>query len=228
MPDSDRILLLKCDVDEGRVVIARNNPDHASHVVVTVPGVGSGLPVMERLLERAEELVRKFASGPDDETLSVVTWADYVAPRSATEARDAAFAAAGAPRLASFLAGLPVTAEHFGRRRAPARVTVIAHGYGGLVAGLAARDHGLDAAALVFLGCAGVGVETVRDLRYDGPVYVTSPDVGGDATPLGAHGPRPDGPGFGATVLRPGPLSFQDDPVVRYLPELRRVILGEV
>jgi pimeloyl-ACP methyl ester carboxylesterase len=227
MSDGNRILLLHLDVDEGRVVIARNNPDDARYVVVMVPGVGMGLPVMKRLLERAEDLFRKLASGPDDDTLSVITWADYVAPRSPQEARDVAFAATGAPRLARFLTGLPVTAEHFGRWRAPARVTVIAHGYGGLVTGLAARDHDLDAAGLVFLGCAAVGAETVGGLRYKGPVYATSPDVSGDGTPVGVHGPRPDSPGFGATVLRPGPLSFQGDPVVRYLPELRRIILGE-
>ncbi|MGW3247393.1 hypothetical protein [Streptomyces sp. NPDC001070] len=125
MSDGNRILLLHLDVDEGRVVIARNNPDNARYVVV------------------------------------------------------------------------------------------------------AARDHDLDAAALVFLGCAAVGAETVGALRYKGPVYATSPDVSGDGTPAGVHGPRPDGPGFGATVLRSGPLSFQGDPVVRYLPELRRIILGE-
>lgn len=227
MPDSNRILLLHFDIEEGRVVIARNNPDDARHVVVMVPGVSMGAQAMDRQLKRAEELFRKFASGPDDDTLSVITWADYVAPRSPQEARDAASAATGAPRLASFLAGLPVTAEGFGRWRAPARVTVIAHGYGGLVAGLAAREHDLNAAALVFLGCAAVGAETVDGLRYKGPVYATSPDVNGDGTPFGVHGPRPDSPEFGATVLRPGPLSFEGDPVVRYLPGLRRIILGE-
>lgn len=175
---------------------------------------------------RTERRICKLASGPDDDTLSIITWAGYVAPRSAREARDAGYAAAGAPPLAGELAGQRVRAELSGH--APARVTVIAHGYGGLVVGLAAREVDLAAAALVFLGCAGVGVETVGSLRYGGPVYVTSPDLDGDGTPVGVHGPRPDSPGFGATVLRPGPLSFRGDPVVRYLPDLRRIILGKV
>jgi pimeloyl-ACP methyl ester carboxylesterase len=228
MSDSDRILLLSFDAEDGRVIIARNDPDRARWVVVQVPGVGAGLPALEGLQERAEDLFRKVASGPDDDSVSVITWADYAAPQSPREAGSPAFAATGAPRLARFLAGLRVTSEHFGSPSRPARVTVIAHGYGGLVAGLAARDHSLDADALVLLGCAAAGVETVHDLRCTGPVYATSPEVNGDGTPVGVHGARPDSPGFGATVLRSGPLSFRGDPAVRYLPELRRIILGEV
>lgn len=222
MPASDRNLLLGYDFDDGRVIFARNNPDRARHVVVTVHGVGSGLASIDSLLERDDELFQRIVLGPDDATLSVITWADYVAPQSAGKAKDARFAAAGAPRLASFVAALAVTAE-----QVPPRVTVLAHGYGGLVAGFAARDHGLDAAALVFLGCPGTGVDTVDGLRCKGAVYATPPDGKGDGTPDGVHGPRPDTPGFGAAILRSGPLSFRGDAMIRYVPELRRIIRGE-
>lgn len=226
MPDDNRILLLGFHPEDGRVIIARNNPDNARYVVVIIPGVGTGPRLLDQLMEQAENLFRRLAVDPDDE-ISVVVWADYVAPQTAAEARDPAFAAPGVPRLASFLAGLPVTAEHFGRHKKAARVVVIPRGYGGLVAGLTGRDHGLAADALVLLGCPAAGVETAGALRVAGPVYATSADVAGDGTPAGVHGPRPDSPGFGATLLRSGPLSFRSDPFVRYLPSLRRIILGE-
>ncbi|MFG1815449.1 alpha/beta hydrolase [Kribbella sp. NPDC049174] len=227
MSDDNRILLLGFHPEDGRVIIARNNPDNARYVVVIVPGVGTGPLHLDRLMEQAENLFRRLAVAPDDDDISVVVWADYVAPQTAAEARDPAYAVPGVPRLASFLAGLPVTAEAFGRHKKAARVVVIAQGYGGLVAGFAGRDHGLTADALVFLGCPAAGVETAEMLRAFGPVYATSADVGGDGTPTGVHGPRPDSPEFGATLLRSGPLSFRSDPFVRYLPSLRPIILGE-
>ena len=226
MPDDNRILLLGFHED-GRVIIGRNNPDNARYVVVIIPGIGTGPRLLDRNLEQAEDLFRKLAAHPDDDDISVVVWADYLAPQTAAEARNPAFATPAVPRLASFLAGLPVTAEHFGRHKKAARVVVIAYGYGGLVAGFTGRDHGLTADALVLLGCPAAGVETAGALQVAGPVYATSADVDGDGTPAGVHGPRPDSPGFGATLLRSGPLSFRSDPFVRYLPSLRRIILGE-
>jgi pimeloyl-ACP methyl ester carboxylesterase len=227
MPDDNRILLLNFEPEDMRVTVARNNPDNARYVVLTIPGVGSGPDRLDELLAQAESLFGNLASGPDDEDVSIVTWANYVAPQSVAEAADPAFAAAGAPRLASFLAGLRVTAESFGRHEKAARVVVVARGYGGLVAGLAGREHGLDADALVLLGCAGTGVETASALRVSGPVYASAADVGADGTPAGAHGPSPDSPAFGATPLKAGPLSFRGDPYVRYLPSLRRIIFDK-
>nr|WTB30984.1 alpha/beta hydrolase family protein [Streptomyces sp. NBC_00830] len=209
------------------MVLARNDPDRARAVVVMVPGVGSGLSGMERLQEQTESLFRKVASGPDDDAVSVITWVDYVAPQSPREAADPAFAVAGARRLASFLVTLPLSRPSSGPTSGSARVTVIAHGYGGLVAGLAARDHGLQADALVLLASTGAGVDQVGKLRYKGPVFATSPDTGGDGTAAGLHGASPDSPGFGATVLRAGPLSYRGDPVTPYVPELRRIIMGQ-
>jgi hypothetical protein len=226
MLDDDRILLLGFHPEDGRVILARNNPDNARYVVVIIPGVGTGPRLLNTHMEQAENLFRKFVTFPDDD-LSVVVWADYVAPQTAAEARDAAYAAPAVPRLAGFLAGLPVTAESFGRHKRAARVVVIACGYGGLVAGFTGREHGLTADALVFLGCPAAGVETAAALRAAGPVYATSADADGDGTPAGVHGPRPDSPAFGATLLRAGPLSFRSDPFVRHLPSLRRIILGE-
>lgn len=226
MSDDNRILLMGFHPEDGRVIIARNNPDNARYVVVLIPGVGTGLPGVDKLMDQAEDLFRRLAADPDDDDLSVIVWADYVAPQTKKEARNPAYAVPAVPRLASFLAGLPVTAE-YGRYKKAARVVVIAQGYGGLVAGLTGRDHGLTADALVLLGCPAAGVETAGALRVAGPVYASSADVGGDGTPDGVHGPRPDSPEFGARLLRSGPLSFRSDPFVRYLPSLRPIILGE-
>ena len=209
------------------MVIARNDPDQARHVVVMVPGVGAGVDTLDTYTRRSEDLFRKLASHHEDDTICVITWLDYVAPKSSAQARDAGHADAGAYRLAVRLIDLAVTAEFHGRWGVPARTTVVAHGYGGLVAGLAAREHGLKADALVLIGCPGIGVESVRELQFDGQVFATPSDTDGDGTPIGVHGPPPDSPGFGTTVLRPGPLSYRGDPVVRYLPELRRVVLGQ-
>lgn len=226
MMDDNRILLLGFHPEDGRVILARNNPDHARYVVVVIPGVGTGPHLLKTLMEQAENLFRKLAASQDDADFSVVVWADYVAPQTAVEARDPAYAVPAVPRLASFLASLPVTAESFGRHKKPARVVVVARGYGGLVAGLTGQEHGLTADALVFLGCPAAGVDTAAELRAAGPVYATAADADGDGTPVGVHGPRPDGPRFGATLLRSGPLSFRSDPFVQHFPSLRRIILG--
>ncbi|MFE9611252.1 alpha/beta hydrolase [Streptomyces sp. NPDC006012] len=218
----DRILLLGFSPD-GRMIVARNDPDQARCVVVLVPGIGTTAP--DSILLRAESFYRQIAAAPDDDTISVITWADYLAPRLPDEARDRAPAEGAAARLAGFVAGLRLTS----RFQAPgnrARITVVGHGYGGLVAGLAARDEPMDVDAMVFLGSVSAGTDTADGLRVAGPVYATSPDVNGDGTPYGVHGPRPDSAGFGARVLQPGPLSYGDDPAVRYLPSLRRIVLG--
>ncbi|MFF4752161.1 alpha/beta hydrolase [Streptomyces sp. NPDC002514] len=218
----DRILLLGFSPD-GRMIVARNDPDQARCVVVLIPGIGVTAP--DALLLRAESFYQQIASAPDDDTVSVITWADYLAPRLPDEARDPAPAAGAAARLAGFVAGLRVTS----RFRDPgnrARITVVGHGYGGLVVGFAARDVPLDVDATVFLGSASAGTDTAGGLRGAGQVYATSPDVNGDGTPYGVHGPRPDSADFGARVLQPGPLSYGNDPTVRYLSSLRRIVLG--
>ncbi|MFE7272973.1 alpha/beta hydrolase [Streptomyces sp. NPDC057623] len=223
--EEQRVLLLGFDAD-GRVVMARNNPDHARYVVILVPGVGAGPSNLDPLLLRAESLCRELSSGPDDDAVSVITWVDYKTPGSPADARDPEFAAQGALRLARFIVDRRVTAQAWGRRTGPQRITVIGHGYGGLVAGFAARDHGMDIDALVLLGAPSAGTDTVGELRLAGPVYATSAEVNGDGTPYDVHGPRPDSPGFGATVLHPGPLSYGGDPTVRYLPSLKKIVLG--
>jgi WD40 repeat protein/serine/threonine protein kinase/predicted alpha/beta-hydrolase family hydrolase len=219
--DEGRVLLIGFRPEQGQLIVARNNPDLARYVVVVIPGAGASPERLSELTERAEFLHHQL-TGLTRERMSVVTWMDYQAPATARDARHAAPAAEGAIQLTEFIAGLRVTSQ-LGDQ---ARITVIAHGYGGLVAGLAARDHSLDIDALVFLSCASAGVASASDLHVTGTVYATSPDLFGDGTPDDVHGPRPDSLAFGATVLRPTPLRYGDDPMVPYLPSVAEIILG--
>ncbi|WP_370962494.1 hypothetical protein [Amycolatopsis sp. cg9] len=62
-----------------------------------IPGVGSGMADAAPLLDLVDTQVTTFDGDLGDD-FSVVGWADCVAPRDAGEARDPAYAAAGAGR----------------------------------------------------------------------------------------------------------------------------------
>jgi pimeloyl-ACP methyl ester carboxylesterase len=98
---------------------------------------------------------------------SIVAWLGYDTPGT----RQVAFAGkaqAGAPGLVSFVEDL--RAAHAGGQ--PPRVTVLAHSYGTLVTGLAARQ-GLATDAITLVGSPGVGAahatERVEDVYRFGP-----------------------------------------------------------
>jgi WD40 repeat protein/pimeloyl-ACP methyl ester carboxylesterase len=219
--DEGQVMLIGFRPEKGQLIVARNNPDLSRYVVVFIPGVGAGVEHFDELMERAEFLHHQL-TGVTTERVSIVIWMDYQAPANEQDARDGASAAEGARQLMEFIVGQRVTSS----LDDPARITVIGHGYGGLVAGYAARDYSLDVDALVFLGSASAGVGRASDLHVAGAVYTTSPDLFGDGTPEGVHGPRPDSPAFGAKVLHPTSLRYRDDPMVPYLASLAEIILG--
>ena len=163
--------------EKGQLIVARNNPDLSPYVVLFIPGVGAGVECLGELMGRAEFLHRQLI-GVTRERVSIVTWMDYQAPANAREARDAAPAAEGGRQLMEFIVGQRVTSSLDDQ----ARITVIGHGYGGLVVGYAARDYSLDVDALVFLGSASAGVGKASELHVAGAVYATSPDLFGDGT----------------------------------------------
>ena len=107
----------------------------------------------------ARVLARCAALAPSEETAAVL-WLDYDAPDFLHEAACAGQAQDAGPALHRFQEGLRAT--HDGP---PARQTVLGHSYGSLVVGTAARDHGLAADALVFVGSPGVGVDRAAELR---------------------------------------------------------------
>ncbi|AYF31647.1 hypothetical protein CSH63_30205 [Micromonospora tulbaghiae] len=169
-----RAYLLGLDpAGDGRAVVALGNPDRASSVLTYVPGMTSDLADAPSELGRAARVLQRCAAlGPGEEAAAVL-WLDYDAPDFLTEAAGTRQAEDAGPALHRFQEGL--RAAHEGP---PARQTVLGHSYGSLVVGAAARDHGLGADALVFVGSPGVGVDHAADLRMPaGEVWSsTAPD----------------------------------------------------
>jgi hypothetical protein len=158
---SPRAYLLGLDLaGDGRAIVAIGNPDQAENVLTYVPGMTSDLPSIEGELGRAELMAARCAElGPTEQT-AVVLWLDYDAPDFLDEALGAGRAHDAGPALHGFQEGLRATHEG-----APAQQTVLGHSYGSLVVGAAARDHGLAADQLVFVGSPGVGVDRATDLN---------------------------------------------------------------
>ncbi|WP_422743765.1 alpha/beta hydrolase [Micromonospora sp. WMMD754] len=173
-PGAPRAYLLGLDpAGDGRAVVALGNPDRAGAVLTYVPGMTSDLADAPAELGRAARVLQRCdAIGPGAETAAVL-WLDYDAPDRLTEAAGARQAEDAGPALHRFQEGLRATHEG-----PPARQTVLGHSYGSVVVGAAARDHGLGADALVFVGSPGVGVDHATELRMPaGQVWAaTAPD----------------------------------------------------
>jgi hypothetical protein len=226
-----RAYLLDVSTDaDGRAVIAVGNPDHATDVLTYVPGMGSGLPGVGLLVNRADAMADATAGLGPQHQVAVVAWLGYDPPDGGGAVlADAAQRAEGS--LGSFTDGL--RASHEGP---PSHNTVLGHSYGSLVAGVTARDRGLDTDELVFVGSPGVGVDEADDLRMDDghvwastaandPVQRYAPGLGqlamdtindalrpfsatyGDAKPdvFLWHGLNPDAGLFGARVFASDP-----------------------
>jgi len=173
-PGGPRAYLLGLDpAGEGRVVVALGDPDHADRVFTYVPGMTSGLDDAPGELGRAGRVLGRCADLAPGERSAAVLWLDYDAPDFLHEAVTTGQARDAGPALHRFQEGLRAT--HDGP---PARQTVLGHSYGSLVVGTAARDHGLAADALVFVGSPGVGVGHAAELRVPaGEVWAsTAPD----------------------------------------------------
>jgi hypothetical protein len=158
--DAPRAYLLGVDVaGDGRAIVALGDPDRADHVFSYVPGVGSGLADIPGELGRVDRVVERAAALAPDRAVAGILWLDYDAPDFLTDAVRASYAHDGGPALHRFQEGL--RASHDGP--AP-HLTVVGHSYGSLVVGATARDHGLAADDVVFLGSPGVGVEHASEL----------------------------------------------------------------
>ncbi|WDZ85294.1 alpha/beta hydrolase [Micromonospora cathayae] len=163
---------------DGRAVVALGNPDRADRVLTYVPGMTADLADAGGELGRAARVAARCAALEPGREVSAVLWLDYDAPdfvHEAYRARQAEDAAAGLHR---FQEGL--RAAHEGPA---ARQTVLGHSYGSLVVGTAAREHGLAADALVFVGSPGVGVDHAADLRLP-PGQVWASTAGDDVIGL--------------------------------------------
>jgi pimeloyl-ACP methyl ester carboxylesterase len=191
-------------VDDGLAVIAVGNPDRATDVLTCVPGAGTDLSRMGTLMARADALNHDAVRFAPDHHVSVITWLGYdppdgVAAASASSAHDAE------PALDAFTDGLRVT--HEGE---PSHNTVLGHSYGSLVAGVTARDRGLDTDDVIFVGSPGVGVDRAADLGLP-PDSVWSSTAANDPIERFAPGWGQLAMDAAANTVRPFSAGYGDD-----------------
>ncbi|MEU5942726.1 alpha/beta hydrolase [Micromonospora sp. NPDC047548] len=193
-----RAYLLGLDpAGDGRAIVALGNPDRADQVLTYVPGMTADLADAPGELGRAGRVLSRCAGiAPGRETAAVL-WLDFDAPDFLPEAARSAQARDAGPALHRFQQGLRETHEG-----PPARQTVLGHSYGSVVVGAAARDHGLDADALVFVGSPGVGVDRAEALRLP-PERVWASTAPDDVIRL----VEPPGQLAGRAVLATSPLA---------------------
>lgn len=148
----------------GRVAEVWGDVTTASHVLLLVPGTGSSEHDWSPTAKRGDatwEALRDETGGD----AAVVAWLGAPEPASLPEAALQHWAKTAAPALASFVHNLPLAPG--------ARLTLVGHSYGAVVAGLAVHQGGVRPAALVGVAPAGFG-PTVRDVDDVGgvPTYV--------------------------------------------------------
>jgi len=194
----------------GRVVEVLGDLGAADRIAVLVPGSSTtadnytaGLDnVRDRApAVQARALYDATRAAAPGQHVAVIAWLGYDAPQGfgRTAAREE-LARAGASALDRFTADLATM-------RPNARVTVIGHSYGSVVAGLAAADLPSQVKDIVVVGSPGMGVLRAADLHTSADVWagqaaqdwinwVPAVKVWG-----AGHGPLPTTPGFGDRVF---------------------------
>ncbi|GAB3236679.1 hypothetical protein GCM10027447_35180 [Glycomyces halotolerans] len=162
-PSLDHYLLSYSSKADGRAVVAVGNPDTADNVNVYVPGTGSELSKLDGDLGRAETMASDaYRYAPGSDTASIM-WLGYDAPDDVVpDAMDTEYAENAASGLSAFTDGLRATAED-----EPSNLTMTGHSYGSTTVGIAARDAGLAADNMIFVGSPGVGVDEAAELGID-------------------------------------------------------------
>lgn len=215
-----RAYLLGLDTrGDGRMILALGDPDHAGNVLTFVPGSGVALDrgISSSIDRMATMGAAANAADPTVRTSSIL-WLDYDSPDFA-EAVSSSRAHDARTALHDFQAGLAATHDgEIGQQ------TVVGHSYGTLVIGETARDLGLAADDVVFLGSPGVGVEHAADLHINpdtvwsshadhDPIQYAAPSLRqiikdlpmgryyGDPMTYLWHGHNPSDPGFGGHVF---------------------------
>lgn len=157
----ERLYLLGFDTTgHGHAIVAIGNPDTADNVVTYVPGTGCSLDHDAGDIGRTDRMTQMANSFDPSHRTSAIMWIGYDSPQNIVpEATQDGWARNAEGDLGRFQDGLRVT--HEGPR---SHNTVIAHSYGSTVVGFAARDHGLDADDMVFVGSPGVGTDSVGGL----------------------------------------------------------------
>src|SRR5664280_2644394 len=194
----------------GRVVEVFGDLGAADRIAVLVPGVSTTAHNFNTGLDdvrdrapavQARALYNATRAAAPGQHVAVIAWLGYDAPQGV--GRDAAreeLARAGATSLDRFTQDLAIM-------RPNARLTLIGHSYGSVVAGLAAASLPAQVKDLVVVGSPGMGVSRVADLHTSARVWAgQSPQDWIEWLPgfqvWGAgHGTTPTTPGFGDSVF---------------------------
>ena len=179
---------------DGRWV-ARTGDADAQVVVVLVPGVGTELADRHELARDARRVWEQLAiaadrdgadpDGVDQGGVAVISWLGYDPPDHLVGGLARGPAVVGGAGLAADVRRL--------RRAGAARVVVVGHSYGGLVAARASAA-GMRADEVVLLGAPGLGVPDRASLRLAAGAELWAASARGDAVSLLARtgvGPRP-------------------------------------
>jgi hypothetical protein len=201
--------LLQFDPAAGLVAVALGDLDTATAVGVLVPGInttpGDDLP---GLLHEAAAVGRAAADASPGLAVATVAWLGYRTPGLLTSAAPNA-ARRGGPALDRALDGFAAARSAAVPGPAP-RTTIVAHSYGTVVAGQAARAPGrLAADALVLLGSPGLPGGEAADLEA-GEVYGAW-SAGDPVSLLQWFGDSPSDPSFGDIPLPTEPGESHTD-----------------
>lgn len=194
----------------GRVVEVFGDLGAADRIAVLVPGVSTTADNFDTGLDdvrdrapavQARSLYDATRAAAPGEHVAVIAWLGYDAPQGVgrSAAREE-LARAGASALDRFTEDLAVL-------RPTARVTLIGHSYGSVVAGLAAATLPPQVTDLVAVGSPGMGVSRAADLHTSANVWAGQAAQDWiDWVPAfrvwgAGHGTLPAAPGFGARVF---------------------------
>jgi hypothetical protein len=215
----DRKLML-LDTQSGRQVraaVAIGDPDTATHVSVTTPGLNTTVRgAIESMTSEATNLQRgalsqlSLSPGHENDTVSTIAWIGYDPPQvpgtddigaslaGGYEVSHDDVAKAGAVDLSRFYEGVQASHES-----GPAHLTAIGHSYGSLTTGLALQEpgeHGVTDA--IFYGSPGIEATVPQDLQLQ-PGHVFTMETPDDPIqwvydgPPIAHAAAPLLPGIG-------------------------------
>ncbi|MDH3306149.1 MAG: alpha/beta hydrolase family protein [Acidimicrobiia bacterium] len=213
---SDRTFVMFDGRNDGMLVEVIGELDSADHIAVVVPGIGTTVDNFDAWV--AAPAGRLSAAVPDGANgVAVVGWLGYDAPLGPGLNIDPLTrdnARAGSASLRAFVDGVRVV-------NPDASLTVVAHSYGSVVSGWAARAEILDVDRLVLVGSPNIPVESVADLHLadGGRVFVGEApgdpvvwlgDVSDGWFPVLGHGWDPgDCAEFGAPVFTTDATSWQ-------------------